>query len=915
MQIEKLVYACSRVGIRSERSGGQIYSWTEGMEKMYSDGKMNIGKYISYRDPVDEELAPLTYTYNQMLTLFPKQFRYEKLCDSEKEYFAFSVGTMSIDYTKINVQTIDKDSVIGGRGGAHEFYILVGEKELLTEYPYAYYMSEDLEMPFEKSGFSSEVCPGYMYPSASIKAGNKLDREEIKDFVADNMDMVRNMLYYLLRYDKADSGFNYNKNLVICDNHSNIINWIAALQSLLPESIAAEISFSTYEYDPSGLSYRICGAFPKGTAYKPTRGGSAYIFDIYNQVFENEVDTDSISDLYSFLVNTFVYSEENIAEFFEFYSKFKGGKASIELESAYELFTIYKNESIENTNIEKFKRALDFSKHCEEEILRKKIFVMLLNMVVNNQAGRDYKNIILEVLNYFKNEKESIAVLCVNKIVEMLKNRNGISILSVKKMYKKYEDVFEAIGINIQPIYYKKFIHEVVSILKGNKNLELNAYGADMITDNIKINKDISKVTYKSVEGQILYLIVANIVGQSMEEETLRKFVIGLTCKYKEKSYDYLYFILLLEGIVNDFNTPTVNQWMKISDKLLKDYIAETGEDDIHELYETLTGLNNSERVVYDIERRGHKKNGYERLQNEILALLKKYPDDYEASEERLYRALHNSAMNSDDIFCSLCKFIKLRKNSLYDDIFIKAVHYISESLKITDDVDKELLYDLLKVYGQNGIEPEGTVILIQILTEMESYIKNQINNKEISFSYMENGCKKSFPLVTEEIRNIFIEKYAGLAGELYIQTGNIALLYEYNHLFDFNDSEIHQMVILEIQSAIEKSEGRSMERYVEFIAYIISDGIQVSTGEMARILKKMNVNLKKLDKCMDEKNKAIVFRVHRVLKKKGTTDKVSEKLLVYWNNILNEENGGEKNIMKKGFGKVFGIFSKNGDE
>jgi len=223
---------------------------------------------------------------------------------------------------------------------------------------------------------NSNVPP--LLPVPVITRGRYLSLENVKDFLDDSRVWVfKKMLASLLCFNAT------GKRVVVCDTPENIIMWISALHYTLPMHIAQEVSFSTYEYDPSRSYCRICGAVPIGTAYNPDENN--FTFDL----FKNHIpDVEADGSFFDFVCEGLTISCADLHDFHNFVcEKLTYDNADSNYINAYALYCMLR-DGIETISFDLFKSAMKIANthaykdtHVAilEEILQKGDFVLAVN--------------------------------------------------------------------------------------------------------------------------------------------------------------------------------------------------------------------------------------------------------------------------------------------------------------------------------------------------------------------------------------------------------------------------------------------------------------------------------------------------------------------------------------------------------
>ncbi len=906
MGIERLVFACCKIGIDKDRSGGQTYSYTQGMNKLWHDENLRISDLADYKRP-DE---PTPYTYKQLDTVFPKQLRYKAIKDGKRTLFAFSNNKPSIDwdafenYAAYLEASRDENAVVKGRSGAAEFYILAGESDELSDFPCRYYQSESLIPPYTGENFCSLKKPGYMQPLESLVPGNTITKEGIRQFLTEEsgrVDILKRMAYCMLRY-KSDAG--YAKNIVICDEHEKIIDWIAALTFLLSESLAKSVSFSTYEYSPVGAGYRICGAYLKGTDYRPNASNeTGYVFDILNDKLE-EVDV-SESELYGFLVNSFLYAPDSLEKFYDFVEKFAISEVSVEMEDAFELYrAAYLNKDNQITDVNWFRKIADFAKHCTDETEIKSLLVNFIRIYVEAETGKkdECREILTDLIGHFPGQLAYLEQLCADELADMLEPSRNITVERLQTEYEEYEQLFQKSGGKLFPAYYKAFLQKADAVLSDGADLLHNRYIVEIIYRYIRENKlDISNILSSShTEGKMLKKIVGNIVRLNVSESELSECIRQLLKPYEANPRAYLYLIRALKEMAYETYGGSVQLWTDILDRFITELIMGENSGQAMQIYDALIEMGYEESVSRDIVRRSEEKTEpFALLLADIKALLARYKEQFQPNE--MYRILIKAAENKDDPQQNLRKILELllaskESNTLTLEVADKFVGQMDLSAGAADKAFIDKLIALYKEYD----EPNAKLDAVSLLQQMDAELEAGRKSAAKKYGQLIPPKTLEFPNVSEEIGHKFLEEFGSKIVELYFLCEEIRAVHYYNNLFVLSDMEQQAFMEYELRLAADGGKKQNIAAVCRLIAYSIITKQQPQSDEMAKILSESKININKMDKCFDEKNKDFLKEIYKEINLPDTSEQDRKELLIYWNDVSQTVNAKNPGFMKK---------------
>lgn len=224
-----------------------------------------------------------------------------------------------------------------GRMGNFLSHMYSFEKQELCAYPMELYGSSDfrVSMRTEEVDGTNEVQ--YLPEVSTIEKGTEITIEKIQDFLEeDRMEMFCHLLAAVLHIGTVHK-------VIILDTHENILKWIGAVQYALPLQCAREISFSTYEHDPTMSEFDIRGAvygLSTGEYEDYQENGQFYVFDGIRRIYP---EFDISSAYFQFGIQMgLAYSYDSLQEFFAFMENYSYEKADMDICSGFELFQMVK---------------------------------------------------------------------------------------------------------------------------------------------------------------------------------------------------------------------------------------------------------------------------------------------------------------------------------------------------------------------------------------------------------------------------------------------------------------------------------------------------------------------------------------------------------------------------------------------
>lgn len=244
MTLNQLIYTSCKKGITKPSSGFQIYSYDE---KFPETGLLDDNGNIHLLD-VEKSEKPNGFVLDDTsLALAPREYAFVRINFTKYEFIR-------------RVQQRDYALLESGRTGNLFRHFIICDKHDIQSYPCEYLCPENLRDGLTHDEPVSTDTPGYL-PEPKLIRGRNVSIQNTMEFLKekDRIDVLLKMVYALLN---SENGM---KRILICDSQENILQWIAAIEYMLPLSMAIEIPFSTYVMKPSTSQHRICGVFPAGT--------------------------------------------------------------------------------------------------------------------------------------------------------------------------------------------------------------------------------------------------------------------------------------------------------------------------------------------------------------------------------------------------------------------------------------------------------------------------------------------------------------------------------------------------------------------------------------------------------------------------------------------------------------------------
>ena len=416
MTLNQLIYTSCKKGLLKSSSGFQIYSYDKDFPET---GLLDENGLISLLD-VEKSEKPSGFILNdETLPLAPREYAFLRITSSKYEFIR-------------RVQQRDYTLLESGRTGNLFRHFIVCDKTDLTSYPCEYLCAENLRDGLTLEEAQSDEVPAYL-PTPQLIRSSDISLPLTMEFLreGDHADVLIKMVYALLNSERG------LKRIVICDSPENILQWIAAVEYMLPLSLAIDIPFSTYVSNPSRSEYRICGVVPPGTVAEGMQYRTEYTEspEYLEQFYAFDFKKDIIADVpvdnafYTFLrscLSPRAYSE--LEKYHQYVQRFDIISADESYVNAYYVYSLLHLKQ-QNLDSETFYGAINFlsklpATHPEKEVAVEKILRLLETM-----SKKDTSQFLQFVSCFSANsldltpqQRERVYSMTLDAILEMFSN-------------------------------------------------------------------------------------------------------------------------------------------------------------------------------------------------------------------------------------------------------------------------------------------------------------------------------------------------------------------------------------------------------------------------------------------------------------------------------------------------------------
>lgn len=320
MAIHQCIYTNSAKGL--DRGGGAgVYSYSPDMTK--AEEQAFVQGYCSYPR---REKGSYGEDGDSALNELPTKLLFGTVCGGRK--LIANVTFLGKDYTGDM-----------GRMGNILSHMYSFDAGALPDYPIRYYLSSDFRtsMKQEEVDGSRPVQP--LAQVSRITVSDKITVEGVQRFLegddkGSRMEMFCHMMAALIARDSVHR-------VIIYDTHEHILLWIGALEYALPLKIAANVSFSSFDYNPMMSDFEIRGCVAgqcKVDIEELKLQEQHYVFDGIHREYPR---FDISEDFYRYGMEVGMgFAYDSLKSFHEFLDGYRYEKLDREIYTAFRLFQI-----------------------------------------------------------------------------------------------------------------------------------------------------------------------------------------------------------------------------------------------------------------------------------------------------------------------------------------------------------------------------------------------------------------------------------------------------------------------------------------------------------------------------------------------------------------------------------------------
>lgn len=335
------------------------------------------------------------------ISKLPRKMMFKKI--DNQHYMQAAVTYLGKDYNKEQ-----------GRMGNILSHMFSFENADIRVYPLQLYGSSNFRYTMDQTEVDGSRDVSYLPEIRNVYPGSIITIDTVQEFLNKKLwriDFFCHLMAAVLSRDDIHK-------VIIYDSHENIIMWLAAVQYALPLQCAIEISFSSYENDPTMSEFDIRGAvygLSIGDLEEYQSGGQFYVF---NGIDIEYPKFDISADYFQDGVQTcMAFAYESMQRFYKFMENYNYRKADMDLCAGFKLFQMMQS-GMDVLEESEFQQAVSFeSKYGGKKsywLIVKELFEKLA--VSPTDAGL-IKSIYIWLAGYFKKELDmqewKFAVTCV----------------------------------------------------------------------------------------------------------------------------------------------------------------------------------------------------------------------------------------------------------------------------------------------------------------------------------------------------------------------------------------------------------------------------------------------------------------------------------------------------------------------
>lgn len=473
------IYTSWRNGESTDK-GFMIYSKSAGITDEECDDIRFVMQYV-----VPKEMMP-NPTEQEILDNFPYSFAYFKLssgraCVAQSTY-------LGKDYS--------------GRYGNYIIYALVCDMDELDVWPVEFF-AEDYMKTFMTEDELNATPPVPQLPNLNIDDfGNVINDDQIMEFLFDKEDEFS---YLISAVFEAQS---YGVPFYLNDTRENLVMWMAALQKMMPLSIAKKITFNTYvgnhekfrmdSCKEKGLNLMCYGVRPDANYFNYLSGSKSSQQVVMDFLGGYMTENIVVCEFAKAMASSYTLGMDEIYSFSNFIEEIGYISFDINLNAAYLIYALLKNDELLGDE-SKIIKCIDFSeKYCSKEMCGE-IGAKLIDKLHNDFVLKidTQKKLIPYLYKYSNFMMFSIHDILYNTIFDFANESSSECLELDELLYNVKNNSIDGLKDFIHYFETDDVVNQTVIYLDGNYNKYANLFYIKFVFTYYQFNNGLS--TQKSI--------------------------------------------------------------------------------------------------------------------------------------------------------------------------------------------------------------------------------------------------------------------------------------------------------------------------------------------------------------------------------------------------------------------------------
>ena len=484
MKAHQIIYTSCRRGISGSSSGFQVWSCDE---ELFKSGKVDSPRYQSY-------------------------FPFETPKKPSISAFGFRNVPDVGDVYCLNTRLKHDYAGEGTRAGNLLNHSICIEEQESSFYPAEVYGVSLFRTEMQDSEVNTPESPPFL-PQLDVFGAGVITLEKISEWVLDGDRLEVLKMMFASLFEVCSNG----KKLVVVDDESNVIRWIAALCYFLPLSLAKQISFLTYSDQADKGPAVIVGTGKEALSNIPSYSiNSLIVFDILS----NNVPKYEVGGAYIEFIESIELVPENIEKFTQFAeNNFDLGFSLVDFDNAFSLYMLL-NLEVADWSESAVHSGLQYAAESENAFLRRSLIETILNRRTEIQSvnAEEYYDILEFLINCWQDltsdEREYVKDVAVQNLLAILQN-SRCDDASFIEDFKRITASCADVGLNIFDIIGNE---ENSTRLFCNPSIVindqiLNALALALTEYLLKNNIEVQLIAFDEFYGRLYKKIICSVTA------------------------------------------------------------------------------------------------------------------------------------------------------------------------------------------------------------------------------------------------------------------------------------------------------------------------------------------------------------------------------------------------------------------